>query len=604
MTKEEITALISSFINLILSVAKFILAAYSGSIALLAQAWASIFDILSSFVLFGALRIDRAEVSLRKNSVNSQENYRDTGSIFKDEIPPQKRKSLAARHLFISRLEEKVAVGIGLSLIFISYKIFMKIIHPSSIVIKNPLSAAFVMSLLALGSYLLSKFEVYVGEKSKSPGLIADGYHSKVDMFGSILVVVALLSEHLGFHIDRIAAVVICGIIFIHALHVLTTALKAYLHPQEKSYLRNAQQHEDMLVVFIKEKLPLLMDRLYRALSEKLHLNSENYNQNKKILNRVIVITVLIIVVGIYFSSGIYMLKPNEKAIVERFGKPLSITKPVLPGLHYAFPLPIDRINRVDTERIRRISIGYKASKDYQLILWTNVHYKEELPFLTGENSFLDLTMNVHYRIKNIYNFLYKNSSPEDLMIQLANTILTNTLSRRAFFPTITVNREKLEEDILETLGRKLDEFKTGIWIEGIHFRDIHPPTDIAPAFEDVVSAQEDYETYIHKAKGYENKVIPHARSVKVKMKNEAIAYKNDMLAKSKGESRRFLNQQAAYRKNPDITETRLYIEGMEEILPDVQKFIICPKEGEKIQDIWFFQGNQAEISTIIREEK
>ena len=87
-------------------------------------------------------------------------------------------------------------------------------------------------------------------------------------------------------------------------------------------------------------------------------------------------------------------------------------------------------------------------------------------------------------------------------------------------------------------------------------------------------------------------------------MKNEAIAYKNDMLAKSKGESRRFLNQQAAYRKNPDITETRLYIEGMEEILPDVQKFIICPKEGEKIQDIWFFQGNQAEISTIIREEK
>jgi membrane protease subunit HflK len=400
-------------------------------------------------------------------------------------------------------------------------------------------------------------------------------------MFGSILVVVALLSEHLGFHIDGIAAVVICVIIFIHALHVLTTAIKAYMHPQEKSYLKDAQQHEDILVIFIKEKLPLLMDRLYSALSGKLHLTG-NYDQNKKALNKIIIVVVLLMAAGIYFSSGLYMLKPHEKAIVERFGKPLNIGKPVLPGLHYALPLPIDRINRIDTERIRRISIGYKAAKDYQLILWTNVHY----------------------RIKNIYNFLYKNSSPDILMEEFANTILTNTLSRREFFPTITVDRDGLENDILKTLQRKLDEFKTGIEIEGIHFRDIHPPTAIAAAFEDVVSAQEDYETYIHKAKGYENKVIPHARATKVKMKNQAAAYRNNVLAKSKGESGRFLKQQAAYRKHPDITETRLYIEGMEEVLPDVQKFIICPKEGEKISDIWFFQGSQADISTIIREEK
>jgi len=460
------------------------------------------------------------------------------------------------------------------------------------------------MSLLALGSYLLSKFEVYVGEKSKSPGLIADGYHSKVDMFGSILVVVALLSEHLGFHIDKIAAVVICGIIFIHALHVLTTALKAYMHPQEKSYLKDAQQHEDILVVFIKEKLPLLIDRLYAALSKKLYLNGKNYNQNKKVLNRIMLVVVLVIVVGIYFSSGIYMLRSNEKAIVERFGKPLNITKPVLSGLHYALPSPIDKINRVDTEGIRRISVGYKSNKDYPLILWTNVHYKEELSFLTGENSFLGLTMNVHYKINDIYDFLYENSLPEGLMEELANTILTNILAKRAFFSTITVDREKLEYQVREVLQMKLDEFKTGIGIVGVYLRDIHPPTDIAPAFEDVVSAQEDYETYIHKAKGYENKVIPNARAVKVKMKNEAVAYRNNMLKKSRGEAKRFLNQQTAYRKHPDITETRLYIEGMEEILPDVQKFIICPKKGEKTPDIWFFQGNQGAISTIIREEK
>jgi len=603
MTKEEITALISSFVNLILSIVKFLLAAYSGSIALLAQAWASIFDILSSFVLFGALKMDRADAALRKNSVNSQENYRDTGSIFKGEAPSQKKRSLAAKQFFV-RLEEKVAVGIGLSLIFISYKIFMKIIHPSSIVIKNPLSAAFVMSLLALGSYLLSKFEVYVGEKSKSPGLIADGYHSKVDMFGSILVVVALLSEHLGFHIDGIAAVVICGIIFIHAFHVLSTALKAYIHPQAKSYLKDTQQHEDILVIFVKEKLPLLMDHLHGTLSKKLHLNGKNYNQNKKVLNSIMSVVFLVIVVGIYFSSGIYMLRPNEKAIVERFGEPLNIAKPVLPGLHYALPSPIDKVNRVDTEGIRRISVGYKSSKDYPLILWTNVHYKEELSFLTGENSFLGLVMNVHYKIKDIYDFLYKNSSPEDLMEELTNTILTNALAKRTFFSTITVDRERLEGQVRETLQMKLDEFKTGIGIVGVYMRDIHPPTSIAPAFEDVVSAQEDYETYINKAKGYENKVIPNARAVKVKMKNEAVAYRNNMLKKSEGEAKRFINQQTAYRKHPDITETRLYIEKMEEILPDVQKFIICPKKGEKIPDIWFFQGNQKEISTIIREEK
>jgi len=212
--------------------------------------------------------------------------------------------------------------------------------------------------------------------------------------------------------------------------------------------------------------------------------------------------------------------------------------------------------------------------------------------------------MNVHYKIKDIYDFLYKNSSPEGLMEEFANTILTNALAKRTFFSTITVDRERLEGHVREALQMKLDEFKTGMVVVGVYMRDIHPPTDIAPAFEDVVSAQEDYETYINKAKGYENKVIPNARAVKVKMKNEAVAYRNNMLKKSEGEAKRFLNQQTAYRKHPDITETRLYIEKMEEILPDVQKFIICPKKGEKIPDIWFFQGNQKEISTIIKEEK
>jgi len=604
MTKEEITALISSFVNLILTVIKFCLAIYTGSIALLAEAWHSLSDIFSSFMVFAAIRADRISSVSGKTSTQSQKVYRDTGSIFKDEDLYQKEKSLLAGRRFFARLEEKVAVGIGIFLIFASYKIFMKIIRPETIAVRNPIPAAFVILILALFSYLLFRFEIYVGEKSKSPGLIADGYHSKIDMFASMLVAVALVSEHIGFRIDKIAAVVICAAILIHAIHVLTRALKAYIRPQKKAYLKDAQQHEDILVIFAKEKLPLLMNCLYSTLSKKLHLNSKDYNQNKKALNKIITIVILTIVACIYFSSGIYMLRPHEKAIVERFGKPLNITKPVLPGLHYALPLPIDRINRVDTERIRRISIGYKANKDYPLILWTNVHYKEEMPFLTGENSFLGLTMNVHYKIQNASDFLYKNSSPEGLMEKLANTILTNTLSKRAFFPTITVNRERLEDEILETLQKKLDEFKTGIWIVGIHFRDMHPPTDIAPAFEDVVSAQEDYETYIHKAKGYENKVIPHARATKIKMKNEAVAYKNNVLAKSKGETGRFLDQQAAYRKHPDITETRLYIEGMEEILPDVQKFIICPKEGEKISDIWFFQGNQAEIFTIIREEK
>jgi len=604
MTKEEITALISSLVNLILTVIKFFLAAWSGSIALLAEAWHSLSDIFSSFMVFTAIRADRTGSMPEEGETQSQTVYRNTGSIFKDEDSRQKEKPSAHKRFSIHRFEEKVAIGIGVFLIFVSYKIFVKIIHPVHIIIQNPLSAAFVISILALASYLLFKFEVYVGEKSKSPGLIADGYHSKIDMFGSALVAIALISERLGLGVDKIAAVLICGIIFIHALHVLIGALRAYIHPQEKSYLKDAHQHEDILVIFIREKLPLLMNRLYDTLSKKLHLNSENHNQNKKILNRIIAVVVLAIIAGIYFSSGIYMLRPYEKAIVERFGKPLNVAKPVLPGLHYALPLPIDRINRVDTERIRRISIGYKVSKDYQLILWTNVHYKEELPFLTGENSFLDLSMNVHYKIKNIYKFLYKNSSPEDLMTQLTNTILTNTLSKKAFFPTITVDRERLENQIRETLQTKLDEFKTGIWIVGIHFRDIHPPTDIAAAFEDVVSAQEDYETYIHKAKGYENKVIPNARATKVKIKNEAAAYRNNALAKGKGESERFLEQEAAYRKHPDITETRLYIEGMEKVLPDVQKFIICPKEGEKIPDIWFFQGSQANISTIIREEK
>ena len=59
---------------------------------------------------------------------------------------------------------------------------------------------------------------------------------------------------------------------------------------------------------------------------------------------------------AIYLLTGIYIVNPGEQAVVKRFGKLLPET--IQEGIHYRLPTPIDEVQIVNVEEVRRADVG------------------------------------------------------------------------------------------------------------------------------------------------------------------------------------------------------------------------------------------------------
>jgi len=574
MTKQEKAALLSIITNFMLTVVKFILGSITASIAILAEAFHSLADILSSTMVFVALRVDR-----QKSSAPAK-------------VQPGKEEEEAAakpapKFFAPGNWENKAAMGIGLLLIIAAINIFSRVSQPETISVRYPLIAAIGIAFLALCSYFLYRFEVSVGKDTDSPALIADGRHAQTDMLASTLVVVALVATKFGLGFDKIAAAIIASYIFINAIYILTQAIRAYAATARGNEFSRDVIYEDILFSLAYRTYTRLDKTLWDRLGKLPGLKGPPdvvKTRSALILSALVVL----IAFSIYAFSGLYIVQPGEEAIVERFGRPLQKDEPIGPGLHYHWPWPVERVKKADVGNIRRLTIGYKIGAQKGLILWTNKHYLREYSVITGEGPFLDVAMNVHYRIKDLYQYLFRNADPDKTVERLGYRVLRETLGTRPFFASITANRDALESIIHIEMQKRIDELALGLVIQNVCFRDLHPPSQVASAFEDVVSAQEDYETYIEQAHGYRKDLLPRARASAATALNDAEAYRNALMAQSAGDARSFVLQQEAYGKAEDLTRTRMMLETVEEVLAGVPKYIISPGGDGERPDMWF----------------
>ena len=124
-----------------------------------------------------------------------------------------------------------------------------------------------------------------------------------------------------------------------------------------------------------------------------------------------------------------------------------------------------------------------------------------------------------------------------------------------------------------------------------VQLTEASPPEEVAAAFLDVASAREDRATYINEAQAYQNEILPKARGAAAKQLREAEGYKAEKVANAAGEAQRFASRLAAYKNAPAVTRTRLYLEAIERVLPNVQKFLLSPEVGHGNLDLWFNRG-------------
>jgi len=289
--------------------------------------------------------------------------------------------------------------------------------------------------------------------------------------------------------------------------------------------------------------------------------------------------------------SGFYTLDPQEQGVIERFGRKVLPYRQ--PGWHYKLPWPIERLTRVEAERARAVEIGYRtestAAAEPAAYEW-NVQHRagrfqrrpEESLMLSGDQNMIELNAVIHYSIVRPDDYIFRLLDADSTVRAAAESALQLVVTTTPLDPLLTTGRRDVEERARGELQRRLDLYGAGVRVLHVKLQDVHPSVEVVDAFREVAGAWEERSRLINVAEGYRNEQVALARGQGQANLRSAQAYSLGRVNRSSGDASRFAQAEQAYRTAPGPTETRLYLETMEQILPGRQKLIIDSRGGRR----------------------
>jgi membrane protease subunit HflK len=276
-------------------------------------------------------------------------------------------------------------------------------------------------------------------------------------------------------------------------------------------------------------------------------------------------------VLGAWASLGVYQVEAGQNAIVLRLGRHQRTE--TREGLHVALPPPLERVEIANVSSIQREEFGVRSAETAE----AEGAALHEATMQTSDNNIVHLGFVVQYRTKDAFQARYRVERPRETLRDAAQAAVREVVGRSTIDGVLSDKRGEVEVDALELLQRILDGYESGLLVVGLQLQDVQPPPDVRDAFDDVLAASQDHSRLINEAQGFANEVLPQARAEASEIVAAAAAYRETKVAEAQGEAQRFLALLEEYRRAPEVTRRRLYLETMEVVLPDVDKVIIEP---------------------------
>jgi membrane protease subunit HflK len=282
----------------------------------------------------------------------------------------------------------------------------------------------------------------------------------------------------------------------------------------------------------------------------------------------------VVVLLALWGLTGIYKVNPEEIGVVLRFGKFVRTTQP---GLNYHLPAPIETVVTPAVTRINHIELGYRSSGgDARRPPGARVAGDENL-MLTGDENIIDINFSVFWQINDPVKYLFDIKDPDGTVKIVAESAMREIIGQLPIRAPLFENRQAIGDSTRKRMQELLDQYGSGISVSQVQLLKADPPAEVIDAFNDVQRAKADQERLRNEAEAYRNDIIPRARGESEKIVQEAEAYKEQVTDLAQGEAKRFTSVYQTYRAAPEVTARRLYIETMEQVLKDSQKIIVDP---------------------------
>ncbi len=282
-------------------------------------------------------------------------------------------------------------------------------------------------------------------------------------------------------------------------------------------------------------------------------------------------VLLLAILVGVGAAAavlGYYEIQPGQHAVVLRLGH--HVRTETNAGFHFRIPFPIETVEVVPVGQVSPEEFGQKLDEGGPSVA-------SEAGMQTSDNNIVRVNFAVQYRIKDAFRATYQIADLRDTVRDAAQAAMREVVGRHSIDGVISEEQVFVSAEARDTLQAILDNYKSGVEVMEVQLEDAQAPAPVRDAFDDVIGAAQDRDRRINEAEGYANEVVPEARGQASELRESARGYKESKIAQATGEAERFLALVTEYRKAPDVTRTRIYLEVMEEVLPDVEKVLIEP---------------------------
>jgi membrane protease subunit HflK len=265
-------------------------------------------------------------------------------------------------------------------------------------------------------------------------------------------------------------------------------------------------------------------------------------------------------------ATSYYQVEPDEVGVVQRLGRYLGTHEP---GPHFRLPLGIDRVTKVPVQRQLKAEFGFRTlPPGAKLSGSAERELARESLMLTGDLNVAVVEWIVQYQIRDPAKYIFRIRNVESSLRDLAEASMRIVVGDHSVNEVLTTGRQSIADQSKVLLQQLANRFDTGVEIQQVVLQDVNPPDPVKPSFNEVNQAIQERERAINEAHADLNKEIPRARGEAEQEMQAAEGYAVERVNRARGEAERFDLVLAEYRKAPEVTRKRLYLETLGEVLP------------------------------------
>ena len=278
-------------------------------------------------------------------------------------------------------------------------------------------------------------------------------------------------------------------------------------------------------------------------------------------------------VLVIWSATGFYIVSENERAVILRFGEYQRTAMPGHPGWH--LPRPLETHETINFTGIRSV--------------------EKRTTMLTKDENIVELAFSVQYRIKSAEDYLFNVENPDipgdrtcrfgsrSTICGVLDSAIRDVVGKNEMDYILREGRTEISNETETLMQGVLDSYEAGIQVTTVNLQDSQPPDAVQDAFQDATKAREDMERYKNEAQAYANEIVPKARGEAARMIQDALAYKERVIANAEGDADRFKKLLIEYKRAPEVTKKRLYMDALESVLSNSSKLMIDIKSGNNL---------------------